>query len=397
MRVRRVGLRLAGAGLVAAGSLLAGAGSASADSAASVESGWWNEATAGPVVAPGTASSGQLQVSSGLQGPLAFAAVRIGIPPTIDPTSASVTLTLVQVPNSAVGTVSVAACPTTTSWKSGGDQPASSAPGYDCSAGRQAVAIDSDGQDTFSIPAGWASGSTVEVAIVPAPGTTTPFSVDYSEPTTQSAVIAGAPTGPGAPTSPATTAASPSLAPSGSAGPAASTSGSASSSPSPELTPTMIAPSAGSAVAVPMPSPAAQIPSVTPDVTPSLAPGAAPSPVPAPASSPPGGTAAPSSGPVATASQAAAPAAAESPLGPGRAGRILAVSVLLLLGVAMFGLSGYSGRPPRALLPVGMGRPTAPATAVAQPVAVPAAAAMLPVPRGIGRFAKPRTGPPHRL
>ncbi|HET6874101.1 MAG TPA: hypothetical protein VFH70_04945, partial [Acidimicrobiales bacterium] len=187
--------RLVGAALAASGVLLLATGPASAANAAKVDSGWWNEATAGPVDAPSTASSGQLQVSSGLQGPLAFAAVRIGIPTDVDPASASVTLTLVQVANRAVGTAAVSACPTTSPWTPGGDQPASSAPGYDCTKGRQVDAVDSDGQDSFSIPAGWASGSNIDVAIVPTPGTSAPFSVQYDAPTAQSALVSGPPPG----------------------------------------------------------------------------------------------------------------------------------------------------------------------------------------------------------
>lgn len=376
MKPRQLVLRIAGAGAFAVGGLLLAAGPAAAEPAASVTSGWWNEAGTGAVTAPSTASSGQLQVSSGLQGPLAFAAVRITVPANLDPATATATLSLVQVANSAVGTVAVSACPTTSSWSPGGDQASSSAPGYDCSNGRQADAIDSDGQDSFAIPAGWASGSTIDVAIVPTPGTTAPFSVHYTAPTTQSAGLSGPSTPPSA--------SIPSGAGTGSDAPA----GSGAPQPTPVGAPpgtaaVTIAPStAGSATATPGGGTSAPSMSAPP-------PALASSPVaamPAPASGPPGGS--PSIQPLPARSgtaQSASPISGHPLVGPGRAGRILAISVLLLLGVVMFGLSAYPIGHARQLVPVGAGRSPAPVVPLTSQVG------------GIGRFAKPRTAPPRRL
>lgn len=388
---RRLLLRALGVAAVGSGGLLLATGAASADPAASVQSGWWNEAAAGPVSAPATASSGQLQVSSGVQGPLAFAAVRVGIPADLDPTSASVNLTLVQVPNSAVGTTAVSACPTTSSWHPGGAQAASSAPGYDCTKGKEVDAVDSDGQDSFAIPAGWASGSSVEVAIVPTPGTTAPFSVQYTAPTTRSVVVSGSPSAP-----PTTVAQDSSAAGSGTNPPAGTGSGASPVTGATGAAVSVASPDPGSAVALPgaLSSPGS---AASPGAAGSAGSPAEPAAAPALASSPGAPTAAPASaapggGPSyqASGAPAAAPrsASAVTPVGtggPGRAGRILAVSVLLLLGVVMFGLAGYQGRSPRLLLPVGAAKAVAPAAAVQPNVG------------GIGRFAKPRTGPPRRL
>lgn len=388
MMGRRLVVRAVAVGVMASGGLLLATGPASADSAASVTSGWWNEPVAGPLSTPSTASSGQLQVSSGVRGPLAFAAVRIGIPADLDPATASTILTLVQVANSAVGTPAVSACPTTSAWRPGGDQAAGSAPGYDCTQGKQVDAVDSDGQDTFDIPAGWASGSTVSVAIVPTPGTTAPFSVQYGVPTTRSALVSGPP--PARPTSDTT------AAPSGSI-PGARI-GSAPSPPdtgAPSAPASMVSPATGSAVVAPgVPAPASV---GDPVPAPSLASAGQTAPAPSVASNGGGSIAAPAvaapgggsveqaSGVPTTASRSMAAVTSVPITGPGRAGRILAVSVLLLLGVVMFGLSGYPGRSPRLLLPVGAGKEVGPPMAVQSNLG------------GIGRFAKPRTGPPRRL
>lgn len=377
MKPCRLVSRIGGAAAVAVSGLLIAAGSAAAEPAASVTSGWWNEAGTGAVTAPSTASSGQLQVSSGLQGPLAFAAVRITVPANLDPTTVAATLSLVQVPNSAVGTVAVSACPTTSSWSPGGDQASSSAPGYDCTNGRQADAIDSDGQDSFAIPAGWASGSTIDVAIVPTPGTTAPFSVNYTAPTTHSAGLSG-------PSSSASTSI-PTGTGTGSAAPA--TSGPPQSSPGGETPGTAAvatAPSvAGSATSAPGGGSSAPSMSAPP-------PALASSPVaatPAPLSGPPGGSPSTQALPARSGvAQSASPISGHPLVGPGRAGRILAISVLLLLGVVMFGLSAYPVGNPRQVVPVGVAeRSVVPVTPLASQVG------------GIGRFAKPRTAPPRRL
>lgn len=375
--------------------LAASAGSAAADP--TVQSGWWNEAAVGPVQPPATTPANQLQVSyggssgsslsGGFKGTLAFSAVRITLPPGT-PASDVVSLKLTIPSSSSVGTVAVSACPTTSSWKPGANQPAKSAPGYSCK-GHQADGKATAADETWSIPASWASGGALSVALIPTPGTTAPFSVSYNQPTAASVTfVAPASPGsvmpvsePGAPFSPAP-------------------SGIGSSSAGVPASPGPAAATAGSAVAAPAGSPAAA-PALGSLGSGSAATGSTGSPNSAisgaPASAAPGGGT-----PVSTTH--------------GRGGRIMAFVLLVGLAVALFGLSAQSDRPPQLLGPLGArgrsglggsrARQMVSAAAgemdpyqqggPARPAAHPVVVAAAPV-RGIGRFARPRLAPPKRL
>src|SRR4051794_11707737 len=172
MRTLRRGCIVA-AGAVALTSALGGWALADAPT----RTGWWNAATAGGVALPQPTTGGDdLHVSEGPASPAAFAAVAYDL---LGPLSDG-TLVLKVVPNSAVGTVAVVACPTKdTSWKAGGNQPYDAAPAYDCSHSVAGL-VAADGTSVrFLLDARQQAASGVlSLAVVPQDGAT-PFSVDF--------------------------------------------------------------------------------------------------------------------------------------------------------------------------------------------------------------------------
>jgi hypothetical protein len=380
--------------------LAASAGDATASSGPTVESGWWNEAAVGTVQAPSTTPANQLQVSYGggsssslpstFKGTLAFSAVRITLPAGTS-TSDVVSLKLTIPSRSSVGTAAVSACPTTSSWKPGANQQPKAAPGYSCK-GRQADGKATAADETWNIPASWASGADLSVALIPTPGTTEPFSVSYNQPTSASVTVV-APAAPGSVTPVIEPPAAFSPSPSGvgsvssgvpsTPGPGATTSGPATpaSAGSAAAAPSLGSLGSGSAGNGASGSPSSRVSG-------------------APASAAPGG---------------GSPVSASH----GRGGRIMAFVLLVGLAVALFALSAQSDRPPQLLGPLGAGpasgrsglggsrtRQVALAGAAeadpyqqADPTRRPAAPVLVaaaPV-RGIGRFARPRLAPPKRL
>lgn len=380
---RAAGLAMATGSLAAAGSLLAAPPVAAAP-ASSIQSGWWNTATTGAIPAPTTTSQG-LQVSNGPSGPVSFSAIRFTLPSGTD-TSGTVNLTLDVQPNSSVGSVAVSACPTTSAWNPGPNQPNATAPKYDCDQARADGGISPSGaQMNWRIPVSWANGaSTISFALVPTPGSQVPFSISYDTPTASSVDVpenppppAPAPASSPAPSSassPAYTAPSGSLT--GSSSPTATPAGPSSGSSAPALTPgafTTPPAVAGSALA---PGFAPSVGSVSP--APSIAGGSA---------STNQSAASPAALGAPNRSSAAKPASG----GPRRGPRIMAVVLLMLVGAALFVLAGRPERLPRLLGPFGArlaSRGLVPATGPE------AAAARM---GGIGRFARPRIGPPKRL
>ena len=144
--------------------------------------GWWNRASAGPLVAPApTTEPGQLRVASGPDAPSAYAAV---LYPTAGSTSA--TLDLKVAPGSTLGTPEVVACPTvTTDWPEGDNQPYSAAPEFDCEAGSAFGSLSEDGStisflldsSTQTEPGVWS------LALVPQPDSTSGlFAIDFEKP-----------------------------------------------------------------------------------------------------------------------------------------------------------------------------------------------------------------------
>lgn len=397
MRASRLASVAPLAPLAAAAALVGAPAAAWAASGATVQSGWWNEAAVGPLAAPATTPSDQLQVSNGFSGPLAFAAVRVSAP-SATPAGWAVTLTLTVPPGAAtVGTPAVSACPTTGRWKPGADQKPSSAPGYSCRSGHQADGAAGNGVEKWTFPLSWGSGGTVSVALVPTPGTTSPFSVAYTAPTPASVTFGPEP----AATAPVSSTPSNSPYPPGGSG-----SGSGSS------------PGAGSGLGSPVAS-----------GQPVSAPGAPGTPAPAGAfsagatgpTSSPGGTGAPpsfgavpagagggapgsqaaanpaggSAGGAVAAPLAAAPGGGSAPgAGGDRAGRLMAFCLLVVTGLVLFFLSAQPDRAPRLLGPL-TSRVRALTGTVSAAEPAPAAAGG-PV-RGVGRFARERNAPPRRL
>jgi hypothetical protein len=160
------------------GLLSALSGVAAAD--APTRSGWWNAASANGVALPQPTTGGDdLHVGQGPNGPTAYAAV------AYDLTGQAVSggrLELKVVPNTAVGTIEVQACPTkTATWKAGSDQPYDTRPEYDC--GRPAPgALAPDGTSvTFLLDAPAEALGGYSLAIVPVEGAA-PFLVDFAKP-----------------------------------------------------------------------------------------------------------------------------------------------------------------------------------------------------------------------
>lgn len=379
-----------------------------AASSPTLQSGWWNEVSVGPLAGPTVTPADQLQVSFGLKGPLAFAAVRIPIPAGTEP-RASISLRLAVAAGSTVGTPAVSACPTTGKWSPGADQKAAAAPGYSCLDDHQADGVAGATDETWTVPVAWAAGGAVSVALVPTQDTTVPFSISYDDPTSSSISVVNAP--PPTTTPPVTSAPAPTT-PALAAGTGSSTAG--------------VAPAVGVATVVPSGGPTVATPS----------PGAAPS-----LGSIPSGTSGTSHPVAAPASAAPGGGTKSASSGHGRSGRIMAFVLLVILGLALFALAAQPDRRPRLLGPMsaaGRGRPAGAAgggagagsgiaggdparpagagiagdragTAGASRAGVAgaggrsgpasdtgAAAAPAPV-RGIGRFARPRLGPPKRL
>ncbi|MDA8183177.1 MAG: hypothetical protein M0035_01915 [Actinomycetota bacterium] len=189
---RALAMRLGSLGSFgAAAALLLAAGPVSAASSSGPSSGWWNESPL-PISASPTTPAGDLQVTYSGTSTLAFAAVRYSVPLTsggqqIDPSSITAALTLSFPSTGVVGTPAIDACPTTSSWSAGGDQPSSKAPTYSCSNGLASSGVYDSGSSTmvWSLGAAQESASTpgvFSVALVPAPGTTSPFSAEISAP-----------------------------------------------------------------------------------------------------------------------------------------------------------------------------------------------------------------------
>jgi hypothetical protein len=174
--------------VLTAGLWLVGSGT-SANAQAPVRTGWWNTATVSGNALPSTTSPGNLRVSGGPSGSMAYAALSYHVP-----TYASATLTLHAVAGTEIGTPVVLACPTQTdTWPAGGDQPIQAAPAFDC-AGRSVTAVvgsDSLGTTlTFLLdPSQQVAPGVTSLAIVPGEASTA-FSLDLAVPDEHSLNVA---------------------------------------------------------------------------------------------------------------------------------------------------------------------------------------------------------------
>jgi hypothetical protein len=174
--------------------------------------GWWNTASAsggptGAATAPSpTTPAGGLRVAS---GPVATAASSVPLPSQVPqnaqvlaygavlyalPEGSTATLRL-KIAGSPTGTPQVAACPTTgTAWTAGDDQPSSSEPAYDCTTQHYTGTVSADVTTiSFQVKAQFeATPGLLSLAIVPdvtstaLPTGSAPFAVDVAPPDTSS-------------------------------------------------------------------------------------------------------------------------------------------------------------------------------------------------------------------
>jgi hypothetical protein len=355
-------------GLVATGAVLA---PASADPPTKV--GWWTQGGGPSTPAPDTTPGG-MRVAVGPQaGVVSYGALEYSVPSdatgTLELTITQSTPAPPQPPGGAVTFTplgNIAACPTKTdSWKAGDHQDIATGPAYDCSTFHFAGAPSADGKTMTFLLDGAADQTpgTMSLAIVPVQttavytagtdtgtDTTPPYYVDFDKPTASSLQLDTSATV----TPPATYTPPPSSG--GSTGSGAGTTG-------------------GSTGGTTVPSvPSSGTGTVSTDTTSGQTPVVA-------GQQP--------------AQNYAAPAANISPAAPSDHHRDLLLVLLILVLFGILYTQNMSGRAPRALA----GPRAAEAAAAAAAAGTTASAAALPVTmagflpsRGLGRFAKPRTG-----
>jgi hypothetical protein len=350
-----------------------------------IRTAWWNEAPLGLVLAPSGVGAGQLAVGQTTGSPAAVSALDYALPAdTPDPAASGATLTLDLDPSSSFGTAAVVACPippADAGWKAGGDQ-TGPPPVTGCAAG-QAVTGQANPAGTsltFALTAAQQDGThpgRFDLALVPDPSASAPFEAVFNQPTASDFTAAApAPAASSSPPSTIGSAPAPTTAPAPGPAPGPTPSPAPSSSPAPAGG---FAPSAGGSFSS-FPSQAAP---VSGPVASAPLPGSAPT----SASSGPAATAASGQpgGVVATANPAAT-------VGPswlsGRRQRLLGVWLLVDAGLVLLLFGAGRERAPRLLGSVGAGR--------AEPEEGSGDGAEGEI-RGVGRFARPRTAPPHRI
>jgi hypothetical protein len=343
-------------GLVATGAVLS---PAAADTPTKV--GWWNFASGGGQAAPAPdTNAGGLRVGVSSSQTLAFGAVEYSLPKDA---GATLELAVTSITSNANAPVvnAIVACPTKDdSWKAGDDQDASTAPAYDCSSHQYVGHLSAD-QATMTFQVDGSADVTdgvLSLAIVPAhstaipyigtdPGTgtdlTAPFVVDFDKPNANSFV---------------------SDAPSSSS----SDSSSGGSSPPPPTTSDTGSSGASGSTSFPAPPGTADV------------------------SVPPATTTDPGTAPVVAGQQpastgATAPAAAIAPAKTDNTKHDLLLVLLILL---LFGILYTQNAAQRAPRRVGAGAAAA-AGAAGEAATLPVAYPVGLAPRGLGRFAKPRT------
>ena len=344
MNRRRWSLAIAAAIVLASFAVTSGAASA-ITAIGPDQQGWWSEIQQGPSALPiNTVTGNNLEVGNDpATGPNAIAAVRFTVPASIDgasvdPSTVPAVLTLQVAPNTNVGTVAVAACVVQGDWKPAEGGSWNSHPNYSCSQGSVPARFSSDDKTAVLnlTPAMQRGAGVYDLALVPSPGVTDPFSVEFL------------PAGAGA------------LA-LGSGSPPASQGG------SPVDTTPYAAPvpfgadaglSAGSNFGASTVAPGSALP-------------LSPAPPAAAASSNQNAT------PFVT-----SPLRRTIPFKRGQ--RAIALAILLALVAALWWFGGQQGRAPRLLGSLGE-------------ASSPASSELYVAMGGIGRFARPRTGPPPRL
>lgn len=161
--------------------MLLGPGAASADAPVAVGS--WHlvrqQTPAGAVPSTALTDDNTLPVQNGPGRAVAFSALRYA-----GTGAAGGTLTLTFSGQPPALAPSIDACPVTSGWQPGHDQPWDRRPTYDCTHG--AKGSPTAGQVTWRIGAALVRDGTLDLALVPAPGELTPFAVSFAAPTADS-------------------------------------------------------------------------------------------------------------------------------------------------------------------------------------------------------------------
>jgi hypothetical protein len=196
--VLRRSLAAGGATLIVTFVLLWPAGAARASSSKGNDA-WWNMTPASVVPVIGSTSpvtpKGGMQVTWDGSSTTAFGAVRYVAPlkswsgSAISAKSVQAVLTLTLDAKGNAGTPVLDACPTTSPWKPGGDQPAKKAPKYRCTGGHAAKGQFNASSNTVTWNLAFPQESTTSpgvfsIAIVPAPklGPKDAFNAEFDKP-----------------------------------------------------------------------------------------------------------------------------------------------------------------------------------------------------------------------
>ena len=310
--------------------------------------GWWSEAQPSPPLAFSALADDNLYVGNDPMGPNAIAAVRYSVPGSIDGKTVDVStvagvLTLSPAAGSTLGTPALVACPVRGAWEPAMAGEWSKRPTFSCTTSAAGTPTADGTAVRFSLtPALQARPGVFDVAIVPAPGNTSPFAIAFQRAGAGSLALTGARAV--TPAAPAAEAAASPAAP-------------AAEAPGP--------------VAAADPLPAAALPATLP---------APPEPIVSSSAAP-----ADSGGSVVrTVARAGTHAAAREPTSRHghRGQRAIALTTLALLGAGLWWFGGVPSRPARGIGPLA-GKDVAPA------VGFRAAG-------GVGRFTRPRHHPPGR-
>lgn len=322
--------------------LLVPSGAAHASPVAPAAQGWWSAAQQAPAALPMDAVTGDnLRVGNDPTGPNAIAAVRYSIPDAVDGKRVDVStvpgvLTL-SVTGSTIGTPIVRACPATSQWEPAVGGEWSKRPTFSCTLSAPGTVSAAGTAVRFTLtPAMQARPGVYDLAIVPAPGDTTPFSVEFARAGPGSLVVTG--------------------------GRAIETSA---GSPPP------------AAVAAPAEVPAVR--AVEPPTVPAGTTALPVSPEPIVATTPATGAAGATT-PVLAQPHRTVASAANTRRTSHRGQRVVAFTLLAMLGAALWWFGGVSSRPARGIGPLESDEPGATGAFRAT--------------GGVGRFARPRSAPP---
>lgn len=323
---------------------------------------WWNEAPLAVEIPPSGVGADQLAVGELAGSPTAMAALAYQLPSGRADVGARLTLPVDTSRSS--GTIDVIACPVapgSTDWRGGGDQ-SGTPPAFDCSAGRAAPGRVSPSGTTVSFMLPTAAqepglGGYFNVAVVPDPVGSGSFQAVFDAPASADFVSAVPAAGQRAPEStPA-----PAGVPEGGAPAGAAYGGSTATPPEPTGVPGGAVPGMG--------APGAYL---TPPAE-----GGAPAPAARAGSAPPGA-------PVALGTRPSVASASRIGWITSRRQRLVGVWLLVDTGLVLLLFGARQQRQPRLLGSLGS-RSVGPAPEPPGPVG------------GLGRFARPRSGPPRPI